>query len=286
VYLVDRDRRILFWNDGAERITGYRAQEVIGRFCHNNILMHCDHEERLLCGDGCPLLQTIHDGHPREAEVFLRHKDGHRVPVCVRSVPVRDADGAIIGAAESFEELQVPTKKLVSLVNVNAPVLTDGVTGLPNRVATLAELKLRVNEFIANRTPFHLLAIAICDLDRFRQMYGAQAVHSVLHTTAQTIRRTLGADEFVGRWAEEQFLAILCANALADVEHQVDGLHRLVSLSGIQWWGETLAVTIVSGVAMVRLGDTAEDLIQRADEALRVAPRGTDEPKTEEKVAE
>ena len=94
VYLVDRERRILFWNDGAERITGYHRQEVIGRFCHNDILMHCDQEERLLCGAGCPLLQTVQDGQPREADVFLRHKDGQRVPVRVRAVPT---DAAVTG---------------------------------------------------------------------------------------------------------------------------------------------------------------------------------------------
>jgi PAS domain-containing protein len=36
VYFVDCDRRILYWNKGAERISGYSAGEVIGRYCHEN----------------------------------------------------------------------------------------------------------------------------------------------------------------------------------------------------------------------------------------------------------
>jgi PAS domain S-box-containing protein len=40
VYIVDRARKIQFWNHGAERITGFLAQDVVGRFCRDNILVH------------------------------------------------------------------------------------------------------------------------------------------------------------------------------------------------------------------------------------------------------
>src|ERR1700732_4030777 len=81
VYVVDPERRILFWNDGAEQITGYRRHEIIGRLCHGGPLMQCDENNKLLCESGCPLVATMHDGKPRVAEIFLRHKDGQRVPV-------------------------------------------------------------------------------------------------------------------------------------------------------------------------------------------------------------
>ena len=35
VYVVDPERRILFWNDGAEQITGYRRHEIIGHRAAN-----------------------------------------------------------------------------------------------------------------------------------------------------------------------------------------------------------------------------------------------------------
>ena len=40
VYLVDTDRAIRFWNKGAERISGYGAEEVLGTRCSDNLLMH------------------------------------------------------------------------------------------------------------------------------------------------------------------------------------------------------------------------------------------------------
>lgn len=33
IYIVDCDRRILYWNGGAERITGYYAHDIVGRLC-------------------------------------------------------------------------------------------------------------------------------------------------------------------------------------------------------------------------------------------------------------
>jgi PAS domain S-box-containing protein/diguanylate cyclase (GGDEF)-like protein len=271
VYLVDRERRILFWNDGAERITGYHRQEVIGRFCHNDILMHCDQEERLLCGAGCPLLQTVQDGQPREADVFLRHKDGQRVPVRVRAVPVRDADDVIIGAAESFDELATGTQSSLPGRSDNLVSIASDPTGLPGRIATVAELRGRISEFVAGRTPFVVMCIAIDGLAHFRQMYGTKAIQSVLHTTAQTIRRNLGVDEYLGRWSEELFVAVLTGGSVEEVEPRVEQLRRLVSLGGAQWWGELLTVTIATGLAVIELGDTADDVVQRAEAALRLA---------------
>ena len=40
IYFCDWERKITYWNTAAEKITGYKAAEVIGSHCWNNILMH------------------------------------------------------------------------------------------------------------------------------------------------------------------------------------------------------------------------------------------------------
>ena len=62
VYFVDRDRRILYWNEGAIRLTGYTAEEDSGRCCQDNILCHVDQAGHELCQHDCPLTATIPDG--------------------------------------------------------------------------------------------------------------------------------------------------------------------------------------------------------------------------------
>jgi len=45
------------------------------------------------------------DGKSREAEVFLHHKEVHRVPLAVRVTPIMDTEGKIIGASELFSDI-------------------------------------------------------------------------------------------------------------------------------------------------------------------------------------
>ena len=101
-YVVDTERRIRSWNAGAERIAGYRAEEVVGRACSEGLLCHVDESGRLLCGDRCPLLETMTDGRERSARVWLHHSKGHLVPVVVHAAPLRGEDGDVVGAVETF----------------------------------------------------------------------------------------------------------------------------------------------------------------------------------------
>jgi PAS domain S-box-containing protein len=104
VYFVDRDRRITYWNRAAEELTGFSADEVVGRCCFDNLLNHTDHCGEQLCHGRCPLHFTIEDGVSREADVFLCHKQGHRVSVSVRAAPIYDDQGCIVGAIEIFSD--------------------------------------------------------------------------------------------------------------------------------------------------------------------------------------
>lgn len=61
VYFVDTNRKITFWNDYAEEITGFSASEVLDSHCYDNILNHVDDAGTHLCIEGCPLHNTIED---------------------------------------------------------------------------------------------------------------------------------------------------------------------------------------------------------------------------------
>src|SRR6516165_10588970 len=48
IYLLGRERKIVFWNQGAERITGYMRHEVVGRLCREDFLAYCDQSGQML----------------------------------------------------------------------------------------------------------------------------------------------------------------------------------------------------------------------------------------------
>jgi len=72
VYVVGRDGRILFWNDGAERITGYLRQDVIGRVRGDNFLGETDGDEADSNGALTPIASATRDGKPQQGQVSLR----------------------------------------------------------------------------------------------------------------------------------------------------------------------------------------------------------------------
>src|SRR6266852_3948866 len=87
VYVVDRNGKTLFWNDGAERITGHLRQDVVGRVCGDNFLGETDSENNDLSGTRAPIAAVIREGKAMEAQVSLRHKTGHRIPVQLWTFP-------------------------------------------------------------------------------------------------------------------------------------------------------------------------------------------------------
>ena len=108
VYAVDRDRRITYWNRGAERLTGYKSSEVVGKCCRD-ILMHQNEQGIALCTtEGCLAAKamteehTYTEEHAYVEEVYLRHKDGRRMPILTYISPIRDSKGRIVGAFEIF----------------------------------------------------------------------------------------------------------------------------------------------------------------------------------------
>ncbi len=133
VYFVDRHRRIQYWNKGANRLTGYKAEEVVGRYCQDDILCHVDMEGKNLCRDGCPLTACIADGQSHTDTVFLRHKMGRRVPVLVHVEPIRDASGTITGAVEVFSDSTVLHQTQRRTKELERLAFLDELTQLPNR---------------------------------------------------------------------------------------------------------------------------------------------------------
>ncbi len=272
VFLVGRDRKILFWNDGAEKITGYRRHEVLGRSCRENILPNCDEHDCALCGVACPLTGTIHEGKSCEAQVYFRHKAGHRVPVHVRAVPIRNRLGVIVGAAESFDEQSLVSEPNHYQNSLAAHGCLDLATGAMNHGFTLSHLRENLSFFAEYHLPFGILSIRVEELKRFRATHGREAADAILHVIAQTMKHTLGATGFLGRWTENEFLVIVPNCGSAEVDKAGESIQKIVSSSGIQWWGDPLSVTVSVGRAMVQPGDTVESILERAGRSFDHTP--------------
>ena len=108
VYVTDKERQIMLWNRKAEEITGYRAEEVVGSACHDDVLNHINKDGVRLCpSELCPLHRSIETGVASGEPILLyaRKRDGKRVAVSVSVAPLHDDSGNIIGGIEIFRDV-------------------------------------------------------------------------------------------------------------------------------------------------------------------------------------
>lgn len=270
VYFVDRNRRILFWNSGAHRLTGYTADEVLGSYCNANILNHTDENGYQLCKEDCPLVATINSGSPTSKRVFLRHKDGRRIAVDVHVMPLRNDVGDIIGGVEifrdasSFVALEHAYGKLRELAE------KDPLTGVANRRHLDAILDAHVSLLHRTGIPF---SVIMADIDHFKEVndtWGHPVGDKVLITVADQMQQTCRRTDCIGRWGGEEFLVILPEQPLVEAAILADRLRLAVSAKTPPEV-EQRGLTASFGVAEAVLSDTAASLIERVDTALYLA---------------
>lgn len=268
LYFVDRTRTITYWNKAAARISGFPAAEVLGKACSDNILNHVDGDGNQLCFGGCPLEKTIADAQPREAEVYLHHKDGHRVPVSVRVGAVTDESGEVIGAVEVFTDISSRSSYELKLKELEQMARLDRLTQLANRNHMETELRIRFEEKKRYHVPFGVLFMDIDNFKRFNDTYGHAVGDEVLRYVARTLVRNSRPFDLYGRWGGEEFLGIVRNITGRDLEHLGNRLRLLVESSYLAHGEEKLNVTISLGATLFKEGDTVDTLIERADRLL------------------
>ncbi len=271
VYVVDRQRRIMFWNPAAEALTGFSAEEVVGRRCRDGVLNHVDDEGNLLCRTGCPLQATMRDGAPREAAVFLHHRDGHRVPVSVRSAALRDDAGVVVGAVEVFHDDSLCRGLVARLDDAEHQVLTDPLTGLGNR----RHLDQCLHRYHDEFTRYHRrFAVLFCDVDEFKfvnDTYGHDVGDKVLKVVAETLRSCTRPSDSVGRFGGEEFMLLAPVLSDAQAVALADRVRAIVRSSWTLAARRRISVTLSVGVAVVGPGETARRVVKRADDAMLAA---------------
>ncbi|EYR63499.1 diguanylate cyclase [Actinotalea ferrariae CF5-4] len=270
MYVVDTERRITLWNRSAARISGFPEEEVLGRWCGDGLLNHVDETGRAMCDVRCPLAGTMRDGRPRTCRMFLHHRDGRLIPVRITASPLRDADGRITGALETFSEDGLYFAAQAQLREAESLALRDPLTGLGNRRSLELCLDRRLEGFRRTGRRFGVLVL---DLDHFKLVndtYGHMVGDEVLQEVARALRHAVRPHDDVIRHGGEEFVIlagpVTPAQLAALAQRVMQGVRRGRYATAPQHL-QTLSI----GSALVRAEDTAVSLIHRADQRLLAA---------------
>jgi diguanylate cyclase (GGDEF)-like protein/PAS domain S-box-containing protein len=271
VCMVDENRRIRFWNDGAEKITGYLRQDVVGRFCGEVLMIKFQENKATICEHTCPLLTAMRDGKARESRVYLHHKSGYAIPVTLRAAPIRNAHSHVIGAVESFVERPTVSTRRQPESELEVGHGLDAITQLPDYRFTEVYLLDCLKFATQHAIPFGLLCIRLDQLDNLRATHGLDAAEAILNVVAHTLRNGLEPSDFVGNWSEDQFMVIVANYHDSDLLSTAERLKRLAQSSEIVWWGDQLSVTVSVGGTALRPGESLVPLLERTGRALNQA---------------
>lgn len=98
-FTIDNDWNITSFNTSAEKITGFKKLEAIGKKCWNIF-------NSSLCRNGCHMEQTIKNGKPMLGnELEIIQKGGKNIPIRVNSVVLINNKNENIGAVETFIDI-------------------------------------------------------------------------------------------------------------------------------------------------------------------------------------
>lgn len=149
---------------------------------------------------------------------------------------------------------------------------SDMLTGALNRrmMTELADNELKLIE--RSGAP---MCIALIDIDHFKHVndhFGHHAGDAVLRSMAQHAQGQIRQVDKFSRWGGEEFLVMLPSISAAEGMNAIERLRQSVERLEIPGYPQ-LHVTFSAGVAQAKVGESLEQLIERADEALYEAKR-------------
>ncbi|MDR3563348.1 MAG: sensor domain-containing diguanylate cyclase [Negativicutes bacterium] len=270
MFFTDRNKRVIYWNKGAKEISGYTDVEVMEKQYCREFLRHVDRDGISLCENRCPIDVSLADRKACETEAFIQHKEGYRVPVSIRTVPVADKDGKIIGVVELFRDDSRREVMVKELEDAKEMATRDGLTGLRNRRHGEIVIESRLAEFKAGGLSFGLLFV---DIDHFKVVndtHGHDVGDQVLKMVAQTLVNNTRQTDVAVRWGGEELVVVLAGANMQDKTPKIaEKLRVLIGQSTLSLDANTsVKVTVSIGGTLARQEDTMDSLVRRADQLM------------------
>ena len=216
----------------------------------------------------CPLAKTVADSMPREMNLYIRHKKGHRVPVLIRTIALRHSLGRVIGAVEIFSDSSPKLAITQKIKELEKMALLDPLTELANRRYIELNMQTKLDEMRRYGRPFGILFMDIDHFKKVNDLHGHDIGDKVLIMVSNTFMKNVRASDIVGRWGGEEFLSIMPNINEDQLYFFANKLRVLVEQSGFSLDSGIVQVTVSIGATLAQPKDTTETLLERADKLL------------------
>ena len=259
---LGENSKILLFNNFAERLTGYKKEEVIGKRWID-IFIPEELREKLYSVWN-KVVESRAEFHEYENPIVT--KDGERRLIKWRNTVITE-EGRFLMVLSIGEDITERRKFEKELYHLS---ITDPLTGAYNRRYFLERLEEEVERVKRGGTPFSLIMM---DLDHFKEVndtYGHKTGDEVLRLLVNAVRDRLRKIDLFARWGGEEFLILLPNTPLENAKHLAMKIKEKIEELSCPM---NVKITASFGVTEYRKGDTPDSLISRADELMYRAKR-------------
>ncbi len=262
--ITDSANHVLMVNRAFSVLTGYRADEVIGK---SPSLLNSSRED---AGNFDNPSQTLEEHGEWQGEVVIRRKSGEEFQGWLTTNPVRDDEGRLSNHVAVFSDL---TAQKIIEARVDFLVHFDSLTGLPNRTHFLHRLtQALVNAQSAGKH----IAVIYLDLDRFKlinETVGHVAADQLLIEVSSRLTAAAGNILDIARLNGDQFALLTPSlDSVDKVAEFVTQIQRQLGQSFQSFLESEIRVTASMGVSVFPDdGHEAEILVRNADSAMHSA---------------
>lgn len=207
------------WNAAAERIFGWRADEIVGQ----SILRLYPPGRRR---EEDAIVERVRRGERvQHIETERLHADGRRLAVSITLSPLHDPLGRIVGLSMIARDI---SRQKALEAELRALAFHDALTQLPNRRLFLD--RLRHAQEASRRTGEHA-GVLFADLDHFKHLndhHGHEVGDQMLREVAQRLRHTVREHDTVARLGGDEFV-VLCERLGRNPTLAAEALHHMAA---------------------------------------------------------
>jgi diguanylate cyclase (GGDEF)-like protein len=265
IIALDKDCEVRFWNNAAEKLTGYSYKSRLDSACLRNILLHRETGGFLPCEKDCPVKKSLNDKKNQNFDAYLKHKEGYPVPVRMQIFPLptteENSPSALVAWHETSPKVVLPHKAF-ELLRMD---LLDPLTQLGNRHYMEMHLISRLDEMKKYGLSLGVLLFAIDGLPTLVEAYGHQTGEKIKRVIGLALIRNVRFFEVTGRWDEDKFLMVLLNVDFNTLDLIANKLRLLVEQSTVMAQDKYIHTTVSTGGALARASDTLDSLIKRAE---------------------
>jgi diguanylate cyclase (GGDEF)-like protein/PAS domain S-box-containing protein len=265
VYLVDEERKIIFWNGAAEKATGYAAEEVVGSFCKDILFRHTNHKGQTLCRADCPLERAFKDLRAREIDLYTYGKNGTKILRRMEFSPLKAASGETVVSVRMLNEANdASSRKRLYEERCRKADHHDKLPSVVDRQYLSRRIEADLMELRRYQWKFGILFVTVDHLDEIITKYGFPYGYRVIRSVTDTIAETVRTSDILGRWNDNEFVVVARNVDLNGLKNLAERIRILVAQSGLTFFKEKLSYTISMGGTMAQWEDTIESLTDRA----------------------